>query len=159
MGLGYKEIYERIKAKFPEAVVEVVDVAADPYVVIRRDQAPTVFEWLKSDPEMTFDYLSCVSAYDDLKTIWIAYHLYSIRQNQNAVIKVSAEGREDPWVYSVCRVWPTANWHEREAYDLYGVRFEGHPDLRRILLPEDWEGWPLRKDYEFPEEYQGIPLR
>jgi NADH-quinone oxidoreductase subunit C len=157
MPLTHKDVYERIKARFPEAVTQVVETA-DPFAVIRRDAILKVCAFLRDDPELAFDFLSCLSGVDDGKTLRVVYHLYSIRRNQNAVLKVDV-GRDDPRTPSVVNVWPTADWHEREAYDLLGIRFDGHPDLRRILLPEDWEGHPLRKDYEFPEEYQGMPLR
>jgi NADH-quinone oxidoreductase subunit C len=87
----------------------------------------------------------------------MSYHLENLSANTRFVLKVRIE-RENPEVASVSSVWPTALWHEREAYDMYGIEFEGHPDLRRLLLPEDWEGWPLRKDYEMPKEWQGVPL-
>lgn len=158
MGLSYKEVYDKIQAQFPDAVSSRTEGVGDPFLTIRREKIVDVCRWLRDDPELNFNYLSCVSGVDDTKTFWSIYHLYSIPKNQNAVLKVDCS-KEDPWVPSVCAVWPTANWHEREAYDLYGIRYDGHPDLRRILLPEDWDGHPLRKDYDFPEEYQGIPLR
>jgi NADH-quinone oxidoreductase subunit C len=156
--VSYKDIYDKIQQKFPDAVASRVEGVGDPYLVIKREKFIDVCRYLKTDPEMNFDYLSCVSGVDDTQTFWSVYHLYSIPKNHNCILKVDCT-KDDPWVPSVVSIWPTANWHEREAYDLYGIRYEGHPDLRRILLPEDWEGHPLRKDYDFPEEYQGIPLR
>ncbi len=159
MGLAAKEVYEKIQSRFPDAVVSKSEGGAgDPFIVIKREKLIEVCTWLRDDPEMAFNFLSCVSGVDDTQTFWSVYHLYSIPKIQNCVLKVDC-GKEDPWVPSVVKLWGTANWHEREAYDLYGINYEGHPDLRRILLPEDWEGHPLRKDYDFPEEYQGIPLR
>jgi NADH-quinone oxidoreductase subunit C len=157
MPLTNKEVYDRIHQRYPDAVVKVEEVAGDPFAVIHRDRIIEVCTFLRDDPELQFNYLSCLSGVDDGTTLWVVYHLYSIPCNQNAVIKVDV-GRDDPHVASVTGVWTAADWHEREAYDLVGMRFEGHPDLRRILLPEDWPGHPLRKDYEYPEEYQGIPL-
>jgi NADH-quinone oxidoreductase subunit C len=158
MALAYAQVYEKLKEKFPQGVVSVVEGAGDPFCVLGRDALVPACRWLKTDPEMQFDLLTCVSGVDDTKTFWVVYHLTSVPRNHRAVLKVDA-GREDPWAPTVSEVWKTADWHERETYDMYGIRFEGHPDLRRILLPEDWPGWPLRKDYEFPDEYQGIPLK
>lgn len=158
MSLKPKEIFERIRRRFPDAVVSETEGPGDPFAVIRKEDLLQVCRFLRDDDELRFDYCSCISGVDDTKTFWAVYHLYSIPRNHNAVLKVDA-GREDPVVPSVTGIWPAADWHEREAYDLLGIRFEGHPDLRRILLPEDWPGHPLRKDYDFPEEYQGIPLR
>lgn len=158
MSLAPKEIIERIQKRFPEAVASVSEGPVDPYAVLRRDDLVRVCRFLMGDPELLFNYCSSVGGVDDTRTFWVVYHLYSIPKSHSITLKVDA-GRDDPWVPSVSELWPGANWHEREAYDLYGIRFEGHPDLRRILLPEDWPGHPLRKDYRFPEDYQGIPLR
>ena len=158
MALTFKQVYEKVKERFPDGVVSVVECPGDPYCILKKDALLPVSRWLRSDLEMQFDLLSCVSGTDDTKDLWVVYHLYSIPKNQRAVLKVNV-GREDPAVESVTGIWKTADWHEREAYDMYGIRFDNHPDLRRILLPEDWPGYPLRKDYEFPDEYQGIPLK
>ena len=158
MSLALAQVYERIKAQFPDGVVSVVECPGDSYCVLKKEALLPVCGWLKSDPEMHFDLLTCVTGTDDTKDLWVVYHLYSIPKNQKAVLKVNV-GREEPSVESVTGLWKTADWHERETYDMYGIRFENHPDLRRILLPEDWPGYPLRKDYEFPDEYQGIPLK
>lgn len=152
------EIFEAIRRKFPDAVVQTGEAKVDPFAVLRKERLVEVCRFLRDEPTLQFNYLSCVSGVDDAKTFWVVYHLYSIPKNHRVTLKIDA-GRDDPEVPSVSGIWPTANWHEREAYDLVGIRFSGHPDLRRILLPEDWEGHPLRKDYDFPEEYQSIPLR
>ena len=158
MPLTLKEVYERIKAKFPDGVERVVECPGDPYCVLKGDALLPVCRWLLDDPELRFDLLSSLGGTDDTKTFQVVYHLTSIPRNQRAVLKVETP-RENPSVPSVSSVWKTADWHERETYDMYGIVFDGHPDLRRILLPEDWPGYPLRKDYEFPDEYQGIPLK
>ena len=158
MALSLKDVYERIKAKFPDAVQQVVECPGDPYAVVKAESIVAICRWLRDDPETRFDLLSSLSGTDDTKSLWVVYHLYSIPKNQRAVLKVQVD-RANPSAPSVVGVWRTADWHEREAYDMYGIVFEGHPDLRRILLPEDWPGYPLRKDYEFPDEYQGIPLK
>ncbi len=158
MSLTLKQVYEKTKAQFPDGVLSVVECPGDPYCILKREAVLPVCRWLRSDSELEFDLLSCVSGTDDTKDLWVVYHLYSIPRNHRAVFKVNV-GRESPSVESVVPVWSTADWHERETYDMYGIRFDNHPDLRRILLPEDWPGYPLRKDYEFPDEYQGIPLK
>lgn len=107
------------------------------------------FELLQALYEMGFEYLNCLSGVDWIEQgeLEIVYNLSSLRHRNKAEVKVRVP-RENPFVRSVVSLWKTANWHEREAYDLFGIRFEGHPDLRRILLSEDWVGHPLRKDYE-----------
>jgi len=158
VGLAFREICDRIRARFPSALGEVVEPLGDPFVVIETGQLSAVCLFLRDTPELEFNYLASVGGVDDLQNLWSIYHLYSIPRNHRFVIKVKLD-RNDPRVASLCPIWPTANWHERESYDLYGIQYEGHPDPRRILLPEDWPGYPMRKDYDFPEHYEGIPLK
>ena len=102
--------------------------------------------------------LSCVTGVDngpDVGTMEVIYNLYSIPFNHHLMIKVMLP-RELPVIESVSHIWKTAEWHEREVYDLFGIKFNNHPDLRRILLPADWEGFPLRKDYKHQDYYRGI---
>ncbi|MBF0244349.1 MAG: NADH-quinone oxidoreductase subunit C [Planctomycetes bacterium] len=114
-----------------------------------------VAQFCKSDPELQFGFLASLSGVDWNDRIEVVYHLLSYTFKHELVLKVSLD-RERPELHSVESVWPTANWHERECYDLLGVNFSGHSDLRRILLPEDWVGHPLRKDYLPPTEYHGM---
>jgi NADH-quinone oxidoreductase subunit C len=115
---------------------------------------------LRDEPEMAFDCLSNLSAVDRKNddTIEVYYHLLSYRYGHNLTLR-AATPRPDPILPTVSHIWPIADWLEREAFDLLGVRFTGHPDLRRILMPEDWVGHPLRKDFVEPEEYHGISTR
>lgn len=106
-----------------------------------------VAEQLKNHPETAFDYLFCQSGIDWPDHLEVVYHLESTQHNHIIVVRTKTEGREAPEVDTVCDIWPTAEFHEREIYDLYGVVFRNHPDLRRLLLTDDWEGYPLRKDY------------
>ena len=108
--------------------------------------------------ELDFDYLMCITSYDlnFEEKLGLAYNFYSTK-NKN-YIEIRIEFSKDIKIYSVANLWRAADWHEREAYDLMGINFDGHPDLKRILLSEDWEGHPLRKNYETPEYYNGIPV-
>jgi len=112
----------------------------------------------RTDAALRFDCLSNLTGVDYPKEshIQVVYHLFSYALRHSFVLKVNAS-RDDPRVATVSSVWSTADWQEREAFDLLGVHFEGHPDLRRILMPEDWPGHPLRKDFVEPQEYHGIP--
>ena len=108
-----------------------------------------------------FDQLSCVTGIDngvDAKTMEVIYHLYSIPFNRSLALKVILP-REDPRVPSLASVWKSANWLERETFDMYGIIFENHPDLRRILMPADWEGFPLRKDYKEQDTYRNVQVK
>jgi len=113
---------------------------------------------LKNESDLDFDYLMCISSYDkgDGKIYGVAYNFFSTTKNHYLEVRVEIE--DGTSIPSVVSLWKTANWHEREAYDMMGIQFEGHPDLKRILLSEDWEGHPLRKNYKEPDYYHGIPV-
>ena len=126
--------------------------------VIREDQLIKICTTLKNDPTLFFDHLSCLTGLDngpEQQTMEVIYHLYSITKEISLTLKVLLD-RTHPVVASIAGLWRSADWHEREAFDLLGIDFEGHPDLRRILLPSDWDGFPLRKDYQEQEKYHGI---
>lgn len=117
-------------------------------VFVEPDRWLEVARTLRDDPRLNFDYLSLLSAVDYMeKGFQVVYHLLSLLANKKLVVKVDVPDREQPTVPSITSIWPTADFHEREAWDLMGIKFEGHPNLRRILLREDWVGHPLRKDY------------
>ncbi len=152
-----RDIVRRLHDRFGDRVGDVDGTGRDPFVKVQADAIRDVCRYLKDDQALAFDALSNLSGVDYPKTnvIQVVYHLYSYRYRHALTLKVDAN-RDAPVVASVSDVWRTANWHEREAFDLLGVQFEGHPDLRRILMPEDWPGHPLRKDFVEPEEYHGI---
>jgi NADH-quinone oxidoreductase subunit C len=132
-----------------QAVAEVKEFRGETTVVVPREQLRRVGEYLASEPSLRFSFLSDITTVDRFPIeprFEVNYHLLSIDRGVRLRLKVRLAGT-DPVVPSVVSVWPTANWHERENFDLFGIRFEGHPDLRRILMPDDWEGHPLRKDY------------
>lgn len=103
---------------------------------------------LKEDRETALDYLFCLTGVDWPEFMEVVYHLESSRHGHSLVLRARTNGREDPRLDTVSDIWPTADTHEREAYDLFGIHFNNHPDLRRLLLTDDWEGYPLRKDYK-----------
>jgi len=157
-----EDIYEKLKTELgEEAVFDFHPVSAkdrDAWVQVAPFEIERVAEYMKTTKGLSFDYLECITGvdYPDLKKIAVVYHVYSLTQKHRLVLKVFLD-REDPTMPSIVNVWSAANWQERECFDLLGVLFEGHPDLRRLLLPDDWEGHPLRKDYEEKDEYHGIP--
>jgi NADH/F420H2 dehydrogenase subunit C len=104
---------------------------------------------LRSAPDLHFDFLFCLTGVDWKTHLSVVYHLTSTTWRHTLVVKVTLD-RENPEVPTVSDIWRTAEFHEREAYDLFGIRFPGHPDLRRLFMTDDWNGWPLRKDYEDP---------
>ncbi|MEC3880407.1 NADH-quinone oxidoreductase subunit C [Parapedobacter sp. 10938] len=160
-------VQELLVAEFgEESVVAVEDTGRQPALVIPIQKVAAVCLFLRDHKETYFDFLSCISAVDngvESGSFSVVYHLASIPHRYQLTLKVTIENdrRLDnlPVVPTVTGVWRTADWHEREAFDLVGIYFEGHPDLRRILLPEDWEGYPLRKDYEEAETYHGIAIK
>ncbi len=151
-----QEINDTLSAQFPGAVLESkLENVANPFLKILPEKIYDVSLFAKNDERLQFDFLSCLSGVDYKGKLGVVYHLFSMPLKHKIVLKVEVP-TETPVVPSVESVWKTANWHEREAFDMYGIRFEGHPDLRRILLPDDWEGYPLRKDYQTPEFYNGM---
>jgi NADH-quinone oxidoreductase subunit C len=153
----FKEVAAILKEKHGDAIEATDETKRDPWVVVKAASLTAVCQTLRDDPRLAFDHLSLISAVDYLPaTIEIVYHLDSLSLNHTLVLKVKLV-RDNPKVPSLVNVWATADWHERESYDLMGIEFEGHPNLVRILCAEDWVGFPLRKDYPWPEEYHGVP--
>ncbi len=152
-------IHARLQARFGEAV-GALEVGREPAIRVQPSAMPAVGEFLRSEAELAFDCLSNQSGVDYPKRseIEVVYHLFSYRHRHACVLK-TAVPRDSPTMPTVSPVWPTALWQEREIFDLLGVVFEGHPDLRRLLLPEDWVGHPLRKDFVEPTEYHGISTK
>lgn len=165
----------RLRTAFGDRVVGGNFEAIDPWIEVVPEALVDVARYLRDEPDLEFNFLNCITAVDYFepdpkkaaKVDWephleVIYHLSSVTKKHSLVVKVKVERWKDgvegelPEVPSVSGVWRTADWHEREVYDLSGVRFLGHPELLRILCPEDWVGHPLRKDYEMPLEYHGM---
>jgi len=156
-----QEILDKLSSKFGSVadigIEAKLDNPVDPYVKISPLHILEVAKFLRDDDETLFDYLSCLSGIDLKGKLAVVYQLFSMAKRHKITLRVEVP-TENPAVQSVESIWKTANWHEREAFDLYGINFVGHPDLRRILLPYDWEGHPLRKDYQVPEYYNGMKV-
>jgi NADH-quinone oxidoreductase subunit C len=152
-----EEIQHNLQERFGEQVLAYKGEARDPYVVVDATAIHAIGEYLRHHAELQFDLLMCLSGvdYGAEKTLGVVYHLYSTVLRHQITLKVEIP-RQGGALPSVSDIWRTADWHERETYDLFGMRFENHPDPRRILLPEDWEGHPLLKDYQVQEFYHGI---
>ncbi|MGH7809154.1 MAG: NADH-quinone oxidoreductase subunit C [Candidatus Binatia bacterium] len=152
-----REIYASLERLFPGKVGNFKGDVAEPYFTVDGAAIVEICRFLKNSPGYRFEVLSDLTALDWPKEekIQVVYHLFSYAQNHQIVLKVDLP-RGNPKVDTVEEIWKVANWFEREVYDLFGVIFEGHSDLRRIMLPEDWVGYPLRKDYVEQEEYDGI---
>jgi len=149
-GLEPTEIAEKIKEKFPNEVVDVTNFRDQVSVIVKRGRIGDICRYLHDEPVLLFEHLQdlCGVDYHGKKEprFEVVYNLYSIKYHHR--IRVRAQVPEnDSHIHTVTSIWAGANWHERECFDMFGIEFKGHPDLRRILLPEDWEGHPLRKDY------------
>lgn len=154
--MEFETIVAKLKAQWP-AVAAPVAEAGDRFVIVPAEKAPEILKYLKEDPELQFDSLMTVAGVDTGTELWVVYPLHSLKHNHRLLVKAVLP-REKPELESVVGLWGAANFAEREVYDLYGVVFRNHPDLRRLLNPPDWTGWPMRKDYEYPREYGGVPL-
>ena len=171
-----RDIYDALVERFgSEIIVGINETAIDPWIEIAAAAIAEVGQFLRDDPHYRFDHLNDLTAVDYQAAdpakaarfpfephVEIVYHLSSYETRRQIVLKVNLPRWENdapgamPHIPSVANVWPAADWHEREAYDLMGIWFAGHPNLVRIFMPEDWPGHPLRKDYVWPEEYHGI---
>jgi NADH-quinone oxidoreductase subunit C len=152
-------IFTHLTTKVGESAYDFTTTGTkDPYFKVKADRWLEVAQVLRDDPELAFDFLNNVTAVDWLKQsrIDVVYHFWSYGKAHACVVKVELP-RDKPLVASVAGIWRSADWNEREQYDLMGVQFLGHPDLRRIMMPDDWPGHPLRKDYKEAESYRGMP--
>jgi NADH-quinone oxidoreductase subunit C len=151
---------DRLLERFPEAVVSSHAQHGDETVVVLKSRLIEICAFLRDDEVTLFEMLSDLTAVDYLgikePRFEVVYHLYSLSKNHRLRLKVEVE-EDDPRVPSVIGLWKAANWMEREVYDLYGILFEGHPDLRRILLYPEFVGHPLRKDYDLEHRQPRIP--
>jgi len=155
--MNAQDVHARFKAQFGDAVGELGEAKIDPFVTVKAGKIVEICRFAKAEAGLEFDYCEDITGIDwpARSLIEIVYHLYSLQQRHQIVLKVEAD-RGQPSVPSVEGVWKAANWLEREIYDMLGVDFVGHPDMRRILLPDDWVGHPLRKDYQEAGGYHGV---
>ncbi len=182
-----QEIYQRLQARFDDSILGFESDIPQPVVSCTPEAVGDIAKYLRDDPALSFDRLLCLSGVDyeglDEKgkgkhreinryeedgtvnpvedpgtgDLAVVYHLESFKHHHRLCLSVRVP-RETPKIASVGHVWITAQYGERETYDFFGIEFEGNPDLRRLFLPEDWVGWPLRKDYEMPVRYNDVPL-
>ena len=154
------EIVDRIKAKLPESVLGSEEFRNDLTILVRKDDIVRVAEFVKSDPDLLFDLVIdvCgVDLYQPEQRFEVVYNLYSLNMKRYLRLKVRV-GEDNPVVPTVTSVWPGANWHERETWDMFGIKFAGHPDLRRIYMPEEFEHYPLRTDFPLMGIPDSLPL-
>ena len=143
VALSGKEIASQIEEKLPGSIVE----SSQDYLVVKNDSLLAVAAFLKDSKELNFDYLNYVTAVDYYDHFEVIYQLTSLEHNHTVVVKTRCYNRENPTLPSVVGLWQGADLQEREIYDLMGIRFEGHPNMKRIFLWEGFQGYPLRKDY------------
>ncbi|HVT88797.1 MAG TPA: NADH-quinone oxidoreductase subunit C [Tepidisphaeraceae bacterium] len=153
-----QQIVQAIQNEFGDKVIASFADDKHPRVHVNAEHWRALAEFLIHNPALKLDWLANLSGVDYVADdkMCVVYDLWSFDHRHSFAVKVFAS-RSDPSIPSIADYWPAADWHEREAYDMYGINFPGHPDLRRILCADDWEGFPLRKDYVFPREYHGIP--
>ena len=157
----FDRIQSLLSQEFPNEEFTEIENCHPRGLVIPKDRLIEISQCLHSNKETYFDQLTSISGVDngiEQDSMEVIYHLYSIPNNESLTLKVIID-RSNPEVDSVTSIWRGANWHEREAFDLFGIRFNNHPDLRRILLPADWEGFPMRKNHDESESYHGMKIK
>lgn len=158
--LPFDELFQFVKEHCANGEPAADETSTPKAIKLSANDLTNVCRNLHSNERTYFDMLSCVTAIDngpEAKTMEMVYNLYSIPYNHHLTLKVILP-RENPEIETVSHIWKTADWHEREAFDMFGIKFTNHPDLRRILMPADWEGHPLKKDYKQQAYYRDIKL-
>ena len=163
--MPFPELTDILTAEFgPDIQVNAQNL--QPYLIIPVERLVAICQFLRDDDRLFFDLLACVTGIDngpEVDTVEVVYNVTSIPYQHDLMLKVTVPRNTGsatlPTLPSVAHIWRTADWHEREAFDLVGIHFDNHPDLRRILLPTDWEGHPLRTDYQEQEQYHGIQTK
>lgn len=155
-----KAIHSKLREKFSEAILDFKEVppTSDPFIEAVPEKIYPILEYLKNESDLYFDNLISMSGVDYPDRFEVVYHLFSYKHLHKLTLKTSLKNKEHAELRSACDIWKASNWLEREVYDMFGIRFSGHPDLTRILLPEDWEGYPLRKDYKTQEYWHDIKV-
>lgn len=152
------DIFEKLKNEFGEDIISITEEGfSDPFIMVNPSNIVDIMLFLRDEPELHFDYLNCLSGVELKDNLQVVYNLYSVDLKHKITVKVDLP-KEDSKIATVEKVWLTADWHERETWDMYGITFISHHNHIRILNPYDWEGHPLRKDYKTPEEYHGIKV-
>lgn len=149
------EIIKKIKSSFKNITI---DENHSERIISTPKEWEELSKFLRNDYDLFFDSMMCITGIDegiDSNNLGIVYNLHSMKYNHKIEVYVPID-KKNPKIFSVEKIWRMAEWFEREAYDMYGIIFDGHSDLRRILLPDDWDGFPLRKDYQFPKTWHGI---
>jgi NADH-quinone oxidoreductase subunit C len=151
------EIAALLKEKLSSAVLESQPDGLNPWSAIEPAAILDACRFLRFEESLSMDHLELLGGVDYKDRIEVVYILYSMKHHHRYTLKCRLS-RETPIIHTVESIWSVANWHERETFDMFGVVFEGHSDLRRILCPDDWEGYPLRKDYKPPKIYREMPV-
>lgn len=151
------EISTLLKETFGEKILDSKTDGTNPWSVVLPEAVLEVSRFVRDDQRLKMNHLELLGGVDYKDRIEVVYIATSLELGHRYTLKCRLP-RENPAVHTVESVWAVANWHERETYDLFGVVFEGHSDHRRILLPDDWEGYPLRKDYKAPKTYRDMPV-
>jgi len=151
-----EEIKITLTNKFSGSIIENEELS-DKQIEVEGSKWLEIATFMRDDPNLSFDQLECITGVDtgEGATLQSRYNLHSMEYRHKVEVVINHD-KKNPKVPSIEQVWRIGDWFERETYDMFGISYEGHRDLRRILCPDDWEGWPLRKDYEGQESYHGI---
>ncbi len=154
--MTFEQVFEKIKTTFSN--IEKIETKPDPYIKVESKEIYDVIQFLKI--KLNFQSLASITGFDypDKNALAVAYHPVSYSPAFLITLKTFLPRDSNPKLKSICDIYKAANWLEREVYDMFGIIFEGHPNLSRILLPVDWQGYPLRKDYITPNFYHGIQV-
>ena len=163
LNVDFDKLASLINANVPGAnatVNKAEDAKLDSSITVEASKIFAVSDFLKHNKEMPFNSLQCVSGVDYVDYMEVCYMLahFDTVNPREFILKVKVTDRVNPAVDSVVKIWLAANFQEREVYDMFGIKFNNHPDLRRILCPDDWQGWPLRKDYVAQKDYNGMAV-